>query len=51
MKKNSIKIIKASNPVAKARATGEHSAMRSINVHKNKKKYTRKVKHKRYEKN
>lgn len=39
------------NPVAKARATGEHGAMRSIIVHKDKSKYSRKLKHKKYENN
>lgn len=34
------------NPVAKARATGEHGAMRSIMIHREKTKYTRKHKHK-----
>lgn len=33
------------NPVAKSMATGEHGARRTSSVHKSKKKYTRKKKH------
>jgi hypothetical protein len=35
------------NPVAKAMATGEHGAVRRQQVHKSKKKYSRKDKHKK----
>lgn len=45
MKKKKKKIPKGSNPVAKARATGEHGAFRSIVVHTPKKH--KKEKHKK----
>lgn len=35
-----------SNPIAKAKATGEHGPKQSVIVHKDKKKYSRKKKHK-----
>jgi hypothetical protein len=43
--KKKIKIPKGVNPVAKARATGEHGAMRSIVLHTSKK--YKKIKHKK----
>lgn len=46
MKKKKLRRV---NPVAKAMATGEHGARRSSSVHKSKKKYSRKRKHKKHE--
>jgi len=41
------KNIKSINPVAKSRTTGEHGPAAISIVHKNKKKYSRKSKHKK----
>ena len=43
--KKKVKIPKGVNPVAKARATGEHGAMRAVIVHTPKKH--KKIKHKK----
>jgi hypothetical protein len=45
--KDDQKKIKSINPVAKSRTTGEHGPAAISIVHKNKKKYSRKSKHKK----